>query len=412
MELAKQRYTDQHVVIIGAGPAGLFAAEILGLAGVRVTIYEQMKTPARKFLMAGRGGLNITHSENLTDFIARYGVDSKYLMPLIEAYTPTMLREWCHGLGEETFVGSSGRVFPKSFKASPLLRAWQARLASYGVALKTAHRWLGFDELGRVQVEDDKGQIFFPEYDAMIFATGGASWPRLGSDGAGIEYWTARGVKTVPLRAANCGFIANWSPYFRENFAGKPLKSISVRVGDFKARGEIMINQAGFEGGAIYAVARALRTAWEVEGRAILHIDLKPDMTVDDLRARLKAGRPRDSLGNIFRKQCGLTPQAVALLHEVFDKKDFAKIEDWAVAIKDVPVAIDGTFSLERAISSAGGIAWEAVDGDLMLQQFPQHYVAGEMLEWEAPTGGYLLQACFAMGYHVAHAILRRFEKL
>lgn len=388
---------SKHIIIIGAGPAGLMAAEKLLAENFAVTIYERMPTAARKFLMAGRGGLNLTHSEPLDKFLTRYGAAQAFLKPHIDAFTPADLRAWCEGLGQETYVGSSGRVFPKAMKASPLLRAWLARLQQAGAEIHYGETWQGWhgDHLTFAE-----GASVKP--DAVLLALGGASWPKLGSDGAWVDILKARGIDIVPLRPANCGFMASWSPIFRTKFAGQPLKPVTLRCGDHDVQGEVMITASGIEGGAVYALSSAIRTEIEARGKYTIALDLRPDVTLPELQARLKKPRGRDTLSNHLRKAGGLSPIAIGLVNEVLHQRKGA---DPAMLAKSLPLTLTGTAGIERAISSAGGIALSEIDQNFMLRKMPGVFVAGEMLDWEAPTGGYLLQATFSTAVKAAEGI-------
>jgi uncharacterized flavoprotein (TIGR03862 family) len=398
--------TRKHVIIVGAGPAGLAAAEVLGEAGWRVSIHDRMPNPARKFLLAGRGGLNLTHSEPLEAFLDRYGAARGRLEPAIRAFTPAELRAWCEGLGVATFVGSSGRVFPKAMKASPLLRAWLARLATLGVTLVPRSMWSGWQEDGLAFSTSDG--VRAERCDAAIFALGGASWPRLGSDGSWTGAFVEHGVEVTPLRPANSGFSVGWSEVFRERFAGEPIKGARFRIGAREARGEAMVARYGIEGGAIYALGAVLRHAIETAGEAVLEIDLAPDQSVDALATRLSGDR-KGSTANRLRK-AGLSPAAAGLLREdVAGLQLPVDAQQLAVRIKRTRVRLVGVAGIERAISTAGGVAWSSVETDFSLKSDPCTFVAGEMLDWEAPTGGYLLQACFATGRAAARGVLARF---
>lgn len=390
------------VAVIGGGPAGLIAAERLSAAGLAVTVHERMATMGRKLLMAGRGGLNLTHAEPFDRFVGRYGAAAEWLRPLLEAFPPQALRDWAAGLGQETFVGSSGRVFPEALKASPLLRAWLGRLREQGVGFRTRSEWLGWDDAGALRFADAGAE----SPDATILALGGASWPRLGATGGWVPILAARGVAISPLRPANCGFSAAWSEPFRRRFAGQPLKGVALAFAGRLSRGEAVVTGYGLEGGAVYALAAVLRDAIAAEGRAVLTIDLRPDLAVEDLAGRLARPRRGGSLANVLRKAAGLGPVAANLLREAGD----VPAEPMALArrIKALPLTLHAPQPLERAISTAGGVALSAVDGDLMLRALPGVFVAGEMLDWEAPTGGYLLQACFATGVAAARGVLRR----
>jgi len=386
------------VAIIGAGPAGLIATEILSAAGKRVVVYERMPSVARKFLMAGRGGLNLTHSEPFEYFLARYGDAARKLQPMLEAFTPADLIGWANGLGAETFIGSSGRVFPKAMKASPLLRAWLARLNAQGVEIQTRSTWLGWNEDDSLRF-DTAPRI---NASATLLALGGASWPRLGSDGSWRELLSARGVEVPPFAPANVGFRIAWSEHFRTRFAGQPLKGVAIRRSEHVARGDAMVTDYGIEGGPIYALSAAIRAAIPTT----IRIDLRPDLRHKEVESKLARAKAGDSLSSTLRKTLGLSPVAVALLHENgAPPRDPAAL---AARIKAVTLDITAPHGMERAISTAGGVSWEAVDENLQLHAIPGAYVAGEMLDWEAPTGGYLLQACFATGAWAARAILRR----
>ncbi|MEJ0024447.1 MAG: TIGR03862 family flavoprotein [Rhizomicrobium sp.] len=392
------------IAVIGAGPAGLMAAEVLSAAGAAVTVYDRMPSAGRKLLMAGRGGLNLTHSEPFEPFLARFGAAAPRLRPMLEAFPPLALIAWANGLGAETFIGSSGRVFPKAMKASPLLRAWLARLDRQGVQFRLRHTWRGWKD-GSLLFQTATGEIAVHP-DAAVLALGGASWPRLGSTGDWTAILADKGVAVAPLQPANSGFSVSWSDLFRERFAGQPLKNARFSHGERTARGEAMIARYGIEGGAIYALSAALRDAISRNGHAALDIDLRPDMSHDDLVRRLAKPRGKDSLTNHLRKALNLSPVETNLLREVAPLD--ADPATLARRIKTVRLTLTGTQGLERAISTAGGVSFDAVDAGLMLKALPGVYVAGEMLDWEAPTGGYLLQACFATGAFAARAILAR----
>ncbi|MBX9760388.1 MAG: TIGR03862 family flavoprotein [Beijerinckiaceae bacterium] len=395
------------VAIIGGGAAGLMAAEAVALSGARAIIYDRMPSLARKFLLAGRGGLNLTHSEPLDAFVTRYGAASGRLAPILEAFPPADLIAWCEALGEPTFVGTSGRVFPTSFKASPLLRRWLRRLESQGVEVRQRHAFAGFDAHGKPVIEGPDGARASVEADATILALGGASWPRLGSDGSWAEALREKGVHVAPLRPSNCGFEVAWSPFLREKFAGAPLKNVALTFGRVRLRGEAMISQSGLEGGGIYALSGAMRDSIEANGFATLYIDLRPDLSPAALLARLHEAKASQSISNVLRK-LGLSPAAAGLLREPGPLPKDA--EGLAKLIKGVPVHLTGVRPIARAISSAGGVAWDEVDANLMLTHLPGVFVAGEMLDWEAPTGGYLLQACFSTG-RMAGQMASRYAK-
>jgi hypothetical protein len=401
------------VAIIGAGPAGLMAAEVLARGGAGVTVYDAMPSAGRKFLMAGRGGLNLTHSEALPEFLQRYGAAMPHLAPAIEAFPPQALREWSEALGQPTFTGSSGRVFPEAFKASPLLRAWLGRLETLGVQLKLRHRWSGWDEDGRLLFQTPDGQRVVGA-GATVLAFGGASWPRLGSDGAWVATLRARGVTVSPLRPANSGFTVAWSDIFRDRFEGQPLKGIALSFGPHRLRGEAVITRTGIEGGAIYALSAVLREAVENSGQTTLRVALRPDLATDDLIARLSAPRGKQSFSNWLRKAAHLSPVGIGLLQEaaVASGVSLSSLSPQSLAglINAVPVKLNGTAPIARAISTAGGIPFDELDGDMMIRRLPGIFAAGEMLDWEAPTGGYLLQASFATGVAAGRGALKWLE--
>lgn len=393
------------VAVIGGGPAGLIAAEKLAEAGISVTVYDRKPSLARKFLMAGRGGLNLTHSEDLAAFLSRYGTAEKHLAPYICTFTPTALRNWCEGLGEPVFVGSSGRVFPKSMKASPLLRAWQQRLAKLGVEFRLQYDWRGWDSNGALVFSNPDGVTKTVTPDATMLALGGASWPRLGSDGSWVKHLAGRKISVNPLRPSNCGFTVPWSDVFRAKYAGQPVKPVALSFDGQRVAGEAMLTDKGIEGGAVYALSATLREAIAKNGSAQLHIDLKPGLEQPELANRLAESRRGRSLSNFLRQEAALSPAAIGLLQENQSAKNLTS-GALAALIKSFPVNLTGTFDIDRAISSAGGIAWEDVDENLMLRRLPAVFAAGEMLDWEAPTGGYLLQACFSTGIAAAQGIL------
>ncbi|MDV2985875.1 UNVERIFIED_CONTAM: TIGR03862 family flavoprotein [Methylobacteriaceae bacterium AG10] len=392
------------IAIVGGGPAGLAAAEVLAGAGRPVTVYERMPSVGRKLLIAGRGGLNLTHSEPLPDFLERYGPVDPRLPAAVAAYPPDALRAWCEALGQTTFVGSSGRVFPESFKASPLLRAWLARLDGLGVAIRTRHRLVGLEE-GALTFETPEGsQVVRPR--ATVLALGGASWPRLGSDGAWVPLLEGNGVAVAPLRPANVGFRVAWSAHFAERFAGEPLKRLAARIGAASARGEAVATADGIEGGVIYALSRPIREAVERDGVAELVLDLRPDLDRDALEARLGRSRPGESLSTRLRKAASLSPAAIGLLREAHGNALPSAADALAAAIKAAPLRLLAPAPIARAISTAGGVAFAELDDRFMLRARPGLFLAGEMLDWEAPTGGYLLQAAFASGRAAATGLL------
>jgi uncharacterized flavoprotein (TIGR03862 family) len=398
------------VAIIGAGPAGLMAAEVLAGGGAGVTVYDAMPSAGRKFLMAGRGGLNLTHSEPLPEFLMRYGEAQPRLAPAISAFPPASLRAWSEALGQPTFIGSSGRVFPTTFKASPLLRAWLRRLDAMGVELALRHRWTGWNDDGQLLFQTPDGKRVV-DARATVLALGGASWPRLGSNGGWVETLAARGVAISPLRPANCGFTVAWSEIFRDRFEGEPLKGIALSFGPHTVRGEAIITRAGLEGGAIYALSAVLREAIANAGKATLHVALRPDLQMQDLMAQLSRPRGRQSLSNFLRKAAHLSPAAIGLLQEaaIASGVPLSSVSSASLAglINDVPVELNGIASIARAISTAGGISFDELDADFMIRRLPGIFAAGEMLDWEAPTGGYLLQASFATGAAAGRGALK-----
>jgi uncharacterized flavoprotein (TIGR03862 family) len=400
----------KNVAVIGAGPAGLMAAEALAQGGATVTIYDAMPSAGRKFLMAGRGGLNLTHSESLPQFLARYREAAPHLQAAIEAFPPNALREWSEALGQETFIGSSGRVFPKAFKASPLLRAWLRRLDSMGVKLALRHRWIGWDENRHLRFQTPDGPRTV-EAGATVLALGGASWPRLGSDGSWVETLAAKGVKISRLRPANSGFTVAWSDIFRDRFEGQPLKGVALTSGRNTVRGECVVTRTGIEGGAIYVLSADLREVIDGSGRAILHIALRSDLKTKDLIAKLSALKGKQSLSNFLRKAASLSPVAIGLLQEAAKASGVSLSSlspaDLAGLINAVPIELTSIAPIARAISTAGGIAFDELDPDYMLRRLPGVFAAGEMLDWEAPTGGYLLQASFATGAAAGRGVLK-----
>jgi uncharacterized flavoprotein (TIGR03862 family) len=401
------------VAIIGAGPAGLTAAEVIAQGGAQVTIYDAMPSAGRKFLMAGRGGLNLTHSEDLPAFLTRYGAATPYLAPAIEAFSPADLRAWSEALGQPTFVGSSGRVFPQAFKASPLLRAWLRRLDGLGAQLALRHRWAGWDSDRRLLFATPDGPRTV-DARATVLALGGASWPRLGADGAWVETLAARGVRVAPLHPANCGFTIAWSEIFKDRFEGQPLKGGALSFGVHTVRGEAMITRTGIEGGAVYALSSQLREAIIATGEATLQIALRPDVDAAELVGRLEVPRGKQSLSTFLRKAAHLSPVAIGLLQEaaIASGTTLASLSPASLAglINAMPIKLNGVAPIARAISTAGGISFDELDADFMIERLPGVFAAGEMLDWEAPTGGYLLQASFATGAGAGRGVLKWLE--
>jgi uncharacterized flavoprotein (TIGR03862 family) len=399
-----------NVAIIGAGPAGLMAAEVLAQGGAGVTVYDAMASAGRKFLLAGRGGLNLTHSEPLPEFLARYGNAKPHLASVIDAFPPDALRRWSEALGQPTFIGSSGRVFPDAFKASPLLRAWLRRLDSIGVQFALRHRWTGWGEDGRLSFVTPDGPRT-ADTPATVLALGGASWPRLGSDGGWVETLAEKGVTISPLRPANCGFTVAWSDIFRDRFEGQPLKGAAFSFGGHALRGEAVVTRTGIEGGAIYALSAELREAIIASGEATLHVALRPDLDGNNLIARLSAPRGKQSFSNWLRKVAQLSPVGIGLLQEAAMVSDtpLPSLSPPALAglINAVPIRLDGIAPIARAISTAGGISFAEIDDNFMIRGLPGVFAAGEMLDWEAPTGGYLLQASFATGAAAGRGVLK-----
>jgi uncharacterized flavoprotein (TIGR03862 family) len=398
-------------VVIGGGPAGLMAAEVFAAAGLQVDLYDAMPSVGRKFLLAGIGGMNITHSEAFDDFVSRYGRRENELRELLQDFDADALRAWVAGLGIRTFVGTSGRVFPEEMKAAPLLRAWLHRLRESRVRFHQRHRFTGWSESGEICL-DTPGGLLRRRTDALVLALGGASWSRLGSDGAWVPWLRANGVAVADLKPANCGFETRWSDYFRERFAGEPLKSIvaSLRVGDggtHMRKGEMVVTAEGIEGSLAYALSAVLRERIASTGEAEIFLDLLPDRTTEALAKALELPRGKDSRSNHWRKRAGLTGVKAALLCELLDARTLDAPQLLAAAIKHLPLRLHGTRPLEEAISTAGGVCFEALDRNLMLKGMPGVFCAGEMLDWEAPTGGYLLTACFASGRRAGQGAVR-----
>lgn len=414
------------VSIIGGGPAGLMAAEVLINAGVEVDVYEAMPTLGRKFLRAGLGGLNITHSEPFNTFCARYGDKQSHLQQYLDAFPPESLRQWVHELGIETFVGSSGRVFPTEMKAAPLLRAWVHRLRSAGVQFHHNHRWLGFEENLQGAGENLK-QIrsvlrmanatgeFSLDAETVILALGGASWPQLGSNGTWAPWLQERGVEMAPWLSANCGFDVAWSAHLREKFPNSPLKSVALTFTDLDGiseskQGEILVSEYGVEGSLIYAFSRRLRDYLNVHGSATFSLDLLPAHSLERVVAEISRPRGSKSLSRHLQSCLKIDGLKSALLYELLSREEIADPATLAKYIKELPITVRSTRPLAEAISTAGGVCFDSLDQDLMLKALPGIFVCGEMIDWEAPTGGYLLTACFATGLRAGQGALRRLQ--
>lgn len=393
----------KRIAIIGGGPAGLMAAEQLSRAGHTVTVYEAMPTVARKFLLAGKSGLNITHAEPYERFVTRFGAAAQWLRPMLDGFTPQDVRDWADGLGTETFTGTSGRVFPTVMKASPLLRAWLKRLEAQGVTILTRHRWIGFDG-NACRIDTPHGQATV-QADAVLLALGGASWPRLGSDAVWVPWLQAQGVEVAPFRPANCGFDCAFSESFAERFGGEPVKSVTATSAAGSMQGEFVISRNGIEGSLIYAHAGALRDALQKDGTASLVLDLAPGRTVDKLALDLERQDAKASFSSRLRKGTGLDGVKAALVRELLPDANHLDARRLAEAIKALPLPVVSPRPIAEAISSAGGITFDSVDENLMLKALPGTFVAGEMLDWEAPTGGYLLTACIASGRSAARGV-------
>lgn len=402
------------LAIVGGGPAGLMAAEALCGSGLSIDLYDAMPSPGRKFLMAGRGGLNISHAEPFADFCARYGNRAAAMRPWLEAFGPSAVRDWMQGLGIDSFVGSSGRVFPVGMKAAPLLRAWLHRLRAAGIRLHMRHRWLGMerqsdgDHVLHFDTPDGVQTIVTP---AVIFALGGGSWAKLGSDGAWITPFEHAGIAVQPLRPSNCGFNCDWSHFLREKFAGQPVKNVTAFCVDAQGRthrraGECLVTINGVEGNLIYALSAPLRDTIEATGHATLHFDLLPGMARERIVAEIARPRGARSLASHLQSRLGLRGIKAALLHECLPRETFADPEALGAAIKALPLRLRSPRPLDEAISSAGGVRLEALDSRLMIRHLPGVFCAGEMLDWEAPTGGYLLTGCLATGHAAGHGAL------
>lgn len=411
---------DLPVVIIGGGPAGLMAASELTAAGYSVDLYDAMPSVGRKFLLAGIGGLNISHSEPFDDFCSRFDARSDVLRPMLEAFDADAIRQWCLSLGVETFIGTSGRIFPLEMKAAPLLRAWLTQLRQQGLRIHPRHRWLGWNEHQQLVFNAPDGKVS-TGYQALVLALGGASWKKLGSDGSWVPLLAERGIRIEPLKPANCGFLSDWSEHLRSRFAGAPLKSVSLQFTDLAGHceqrlGEMILSEYGVEGSLVYAFSARLRETVLAKGSATFYLDLCPHHTLQQLAAVLKSKPAKKSLGAFLKGRLKLDGVKSALVFEASaqpGKSGAMPAEPHALAalLKAIPVIVTGMRPIDEAISTAGGVPFEALDEQLMLKALPQVFCAGEMLDWEAPTGGYLLTACLASGKAVGQGVIRTLEK-
>ena len=398
------------VAVIGGGPAGLMAAEVLCQGGVKVDLFDAMPSVGRKFLMAGKGGMNITHSEPMPSFAGRYGSREKNIAPLLESFNPEALREWIHTLGIETFVGSSGRVFPREMKAAPLLRAWLHRLREAGVSFHMRHRWLGWDEHNALRFATPDTEKFI-QADAVILALGGGSWAHLGSDGLWVPLLEQRGVSVAALKPANCGFDTHWSEHFSTRFAGETVKTVVLSYTDIagiehRKQGEIMVTAGGIEGGLIYALSAGLRDKIAENGNVQIYLDLLPGKDAQQVINDIAHPRGSRSISSHLQSRLGIKGVKAGLLRELVSAEVYADSNRLGAAIKHLPLTLLAPRPLDEAISTAGGVVFEALDEQLMIRSLPGVFCAGEMLDWEAPTGGYLLTACFASGKAAGHGAL------
>lgn len=402
------------VAVIGGGPAGLMAADVISAAGIAVDVYDAMPTLGRKFLLAGIGGLNLTHSEPNAQFNARYGQHANSIAPLLAEFDAAAVRAWAHELGVETFVGSSGRVFPREMKAAPLLRSWLRRLRASGVRFHMRQRWCGWNDDNALRFDTPDGEHCV-QASNVVLALGGGSWARLGSDAAWVPLLQERGIAIAPLRPANCGFEIEWSDYFKQRFAGQPLKSVAISYTDangktISQRGECVITRHGIEGSLIYALSAPLRDRIDAEGSAAIQIDLTPDRPLQKLTDALARPRGSRSMSKHLHSSASIDGVKASLLHEVLQPAEFNDIGLLAATIKALPLQLNATRPLDEAISTAGGICFDALNSDLMLRKLPGYFCAGEMLDWEAPTGGYLLTACLASGRRAGYGVLAQLK--
>lgn len=389
----------KQIAIIGGGPAGLMAAHHLIAKGFDVHLFDAMPSLGRKFLMAGKSGMNLTHSEDLDLFLSRYGPQRDKLEKMITDFGPDQIREWASDLNVETFIGSSGRIFPTDFKAAPLLRAWLRHLRQNGLTIHVRHRWTGWTNEGALHFETPTGPFTF-QPKATLLALGGISWPKLGSDGTWLPPFKTAGIDFSPFKPSNCGFNVNWSDHFIERFGGSPVKSVGLKVNDRSIKGEFVITKSGVEGSAIYTQSAQLRDQFEKNGAAVLNLDLTPDRSLEKLLSGLNKPQGSKSLSTHIKRATGLSGVKAALLRECLSKEVFTNMETLAAHIKAMPLHLTGMRPIEEAISSAGGVTFEQMNTNLMVQNMPGLFLAGEMLDWDAPTGGYLLTACFALGRH------------
>jgi len=414
--------SSPRVAVIGGGPAGLMAADAIAAGGVRVDLFDSMPSVGRKFLLAGKGGLNLTHSEPLDAFLGRYGARRDEVAPLIANFTPEALRAWAQSLGIDTFIGSSGRIFPTDMKAAPLLRTWLARLRAAGVTFHMRHRWQGWDAAQALRFATPQGEVAHMA-DAVVLALGGGSWARLGSDGAWVPLLEARGVTVAPLQPSNCGFDvarvddqgtrAGWSEFFRTRFAGQALKTVALSLSSaegvvFEQAGEFVVTEGGVEGSLVYAASGAARDLIAATGHAVIHIDLQPGRTAQFVHDEVARPRGTRSLSTHLKSRLGIDGVKAALLHELLPREVIADPAQLAVAIKALPLRLVAPRPIDEAISSAGGVRFDALDAGSMLRALPGVFCAGEMLDWEAPTGGYLINACLASGLAAGRGVLAR----
>ncbi|HEX9840521.1 MAG TPA: TIGR03862 family flavoprotein [Anaerolineales bacterium] len=397
---------DKSVAVIGGGPAGLMAAEVVSARGVKVDVYDSMPSVGRKFLMAGKSGLNITHSEPFEQFVSHYGKHRAQIEPLLKNFGPDEQRQWVHGFGIETFIGTSKRVFPVGMKASPLLRAWLKRLTDSRVNFHLRHNWHGWNAHQSLKFETPEGEKAVTA-DATVLALGGASWSSLGSDGVWVPWLEQAGVRVEAFKPSNCGFDVGWSPHFRERFDGHPIKSVVLSFGPFRQQGEFIVTREGVEGGLIYAASAMIRYEISARGKAMISLNMAPNRSLEWLIEKLSDPRGSRTMASHLEKTVGIKGVKAGLLREFVPKEEFANAERLAHFIKNLPIPLIATRPLDEAISTAGGVMFESLDENLMIHSMPGVFCAGEMLDWEAPTGGYLLTACFASGYTAGTGVLK-----